>query len=79
MANQTEELLQLRYERAHNQYLSLVGTVRKQARRNKSLHAHVGLDVKQLSIPFSTYSDPKYYRGADVSEQFPKWHSNQLI
>ncbi|KAJ8050026.1 hypothetical protein HOLleu_03050 [Holothuria leucospilota] len=70
MAKQTKELLQLRYERAHNQYLSLVSIVRKQAQRNKSLDAHVGLDVKQLSIPFGTYSDPEGYRGADVSEQF---------
>lgn len=69
-SKEIEELLQLRFERAHNQYLTLLKIVRGQARTRASLDAASGLDHAGPSAPFGTYENPTGYRGVTISEQF---------
>ncbi|KAJ8050030.1 hypothetical protein HOLleu_03054 [Holothuria leucospilota] len=69
-AKEIEELLQLRFERAHAQYLLLLKTVREQARSGATLDAASGLDTTESCTSFGEYGDFTGYRGVSVSQQF---------
>ena len=68
IANEVKDLLQARYERAHQQYLLMVQHVKKSA--NSNLDTTVGFDVEEESTPFGSYSCLHGWRGVNVSEQF---------
>ncbi|KAJ8050031.1 hypothetical protein HOLleu_03056 [Holothuria leucospilota] len=57
MAKEIQELLQLRYEREHNQYLHFLKTAREQSLSGRNLDRAAGLDPSATSIPFGHHQD----------------------